>query len=386
MSKTILVTGPPLNNRDEYINKALNTTNNTEIGYYHIFSEMQKISQDFGIPDLNRKNVLDSLSEDKLSRLRDETIKKVADDINLSQENINIISSPALFYNKSQPGGSRGNIPGLEKRHIKILKPDMVIIFIADLLKVKQNLKQDKLWSKRTNSNLKNLLEWREDSIELVREFENSLLADGSYINKIIFAEGHNYNTFLDLVRCEKPVIYLSFAITNASPSDLEKIDEIKTELSRNFVCINPYSIKDWNIIKEYDNAVAKGDNQVSFSDYYDFIDFNEINDAMHKIRIRTVERDHSLIELCCATVVLHITKHPSYGVMSEVIHTRKHSDNVSYVLYPFKKRSSPFFESYIKDHDRIISGDRNINELTTDLIDKMKRDIESGLWTRWPS
>lgn len=383
-SKRILVTGPPLNGRDDYI-QAAREGREDNIGYHHVFSKMQEIGTRFDLPNLTRENVL-NVSDSKLTELRKEAIEdEIQADILSSDKEIEIVSSPAMFYTDPQPENPRGIINALTLENIKSLSPDLIVIFISDLLEVKQNLEQDDVWSERANSALSNLAQWRADSIELIYDFRESLLSEGKGpLDVIIFASGHSHSNFLKLIKKEVPRIYLSFAITGASGDDLQEVERIKHKLKDKFACLDPYKIKDWDIIEGYDDAQEENKDKVEFENYDDPVDLDEIKDAIESIRAQTVDRDYKLIQRSHATVVLHITDRPSNGVMSEIIRTNTKGNNPVYVLYPFERRPSPFFEFYVNDEERIIRNNKDINEMTTDLITKMEEDIQNEQWSRW--
>lgn len=82
------------------------------------------------------------------------------------------------------------------------------------------------------------------------------------------------------------------------------------------------------------------------------------------------------------ATVVYHKSETPSYGVMNEVIHSTTRVSRPTYVLYPFKKRLSPFFEQYIEKKENMIHGTAKIEELEDELKRKLIEDYNS--WPTW--
>ncbi|MGI0079714.1 MAG: hypothetical protein ACRECH_08820 [Nitrososphaerales archaeon] len=145
------------------------------------------------------------------------------------------------------------------------LRPDLVVIFIADLLEVKQNLYNDTVWRERVDSDLKILAEWRRESIDLIaRDAQPSVIAQNKEpLDYVIYAKAHDPQTFVDLCLAKKPRIYISFSITQASDSEKKKVQEIKSKLEEHFACLDPYSIKDWEIITAHDNALESGKDKV---------------------------------------------------------------------------------------------------------------------------
>ncbi|MGI0080854.1 MAG: hypothetical protein ACRECH_14675, partial [Nitrososphaerales archaeon] len=144
----------------------------------------------------------------------------------------------------------------------------------------------------------------------------------------------------------------------------------------------DPYSIKDWEIITAHDNALESGKDKVEIYSAGISLERREVEDAIDELRAQTVQRDYSLVSNSHGTVVLHVTEIPSYGVMSEIIYTRSTANNPVYVLYPFKKRPSPFFEYYVS-RDHVIQNE-DLDACTDALISKMLVDISADKWPRW--
>jgi hypothetical protein len=67
---------------------------------------------------------------------------------------------------------------------------------------------------------------------------------------------------------------------------------------------------------------------------------------------------------------------------MSEMIFTNSFANNPVYVMYPHKRRPSPFFELYVSREG--IIREEDIEKATSQLIAKMTNDIKAGLWPRW--
>ena len=384
--KIIIVTGPPLNGRDDYIKEALDKSGLAgEVGYYHLFEYMQPIARDkFGI-NLTRSNVLE-ISSTLLTQIRMEAFREIKKIIDTSRCEINIVSTPAKFKIRPSPASPTGTINGFELSDIMILQPIMIVIFIDDLLNVRRRLREDPDWIRRVEPNLRTLAEWRKESIEFVYEIKLTAFREHNLnIDTIIFARAHDINTFIDLIRGEKPRIYLSYHITGVPQKTLEKtIGSVKARLRDHFVCIDPYAIRDWDLINAYDSAVEEGSDKVVVDN--EVIDLVEVEEAIDEIRAQTVDRDYKLIESVHATVVCHFSDKASYGVMSEIIHSRKEANNPVYVLYPFNKRPSPFFEFYAGRENIIMGSKKDLDKLYSVRIDKMKSDISQGLWLKWPS
>jgi len=380
--KIVLVTGPPGNGRDEYIREALpKLENKVKVGYYHIFEYMQRSAPSHGVPNLTRENVFD-IARSTLERIRDSAFIEVAEEIKNSNNQIEIISTPAIF--KVIPWGDylSGKVNGVTLDHIKQLNPTNIVIFIDDLLRVREKMKEDPL-RRRMHLALKDLAEWRRLTIEIVQEYTDQRFYS---VDWIIFAKEHPVDTFVDLLLGEKPRIYLSYHITGQH--DFQDVHRFMNKLSSNFVCIDPYTIKDWDIVKAYDNALEKDEkDQISIDVNYrngpqtfSNISLGEIEDAIDLIRTQIVERDFLLIANVHATVVYHKSEAPSYGVMAEVIHSVTRVNRPVYVLYPFKTRPSPFFEHFVK-RENIIHGDESIERLEDEMVERLKHDYKT-----WPT
>ncbi len=51
-------------------------------------------------------------------------------------------------------------------------------------------------------------------------------------------------------------------------------------------------------------------------------------------------------------------------------------------LLYPFRRRPSPFFEFYVETSNIIHDGDEE--SLTDLLVEKMRSDLDRNKWPRW--
>jgi|Deesub1362B_J571_1020462.scaffolds.fasta_scaffold00004_109 adenylate kinase len=384
--KVIVITGPPLNGRDDYVREALNQKGlDGEIGYHHLFEYMQSIARNRYNINLTRGNVLE-ISSALLSQIRREAFREIGETVRKSKKNLDIVSTPAKFKIRPSPASPGGTINGFELNDIMLLNPSMMVIFIDDLLKVRGRLRKDSDWIRRVEPNLRTLAEWRKESIEFVYDIKQTVFRElNRNIDTIIFARAHDSSTFIDLIYGKKPRIYLSYHITNIPQKELDRtIGDVKRNLQPHFVCIDPYAIKDWDIINAYDKAVEEGTDKVVVDN--EILDLIEVEEAIDEIRAQTVDRDYKLIESTHATVVCHFSDKASYGVMSEIIHSRKEANNPVYVLYPFKKRPSPFFEFYAGRENIIMGRKEELEQLYIALINKMKSDIQQGLWLKWPS
>jgi adenylate kinase len=374
--KRILITGPPLNGRDDYIRQVLDLLE--KVNYHHLFTEMQKVAETYGL-HLTRANVL-TVPQHKLQQIRSDAINEIVLQLQKSENDFEIISTPASFRVEQSSVAPDGKIDGFTVNDLNTIDPDMVIVFIADLFEVKQNLLNDPDWKDRVSPDLKTLAEWRRMAINSILDYSKIYFASkNKSLDMVIFAKGHEPRTLADLIIGEKPRIYLSYHITDTAEESMIKLNSIKDKLSKYFVCIDPLSIKDWALINKYDDALQSEVNEIEMSGVK--LPVSEVAEAIDEIRTQTVLRDYELIAHTYATVVCHIEDKPSYGVMSEIIYTNTEAINPVYVLYPHRKRPSPFFEYYAGPNNIFYYDD--IGRLTESLIAKMCKDIKDGKWTK---
>jgi hypothetical protein len=380
--QVVLVTGPPGNGRDSYISEAFPKLQaKVKIGYYHVFNKMQEVVRLGEVPNvthLTRENVFDIAKSD-LEKIRDSAFAKITSIIQQADNDIDLVSTPGVFRIRPWADYDTGQIDGITPNHLKDLDPFLIIVLIDDLLRVRKKMSKDPEW-KKMELGLKELAEWRSMAIEIVQHWKQIPR------RWMIFAKEHPIDTFVDLVLGQKRWLYLSYPITGQK--DFSDIELFKKKLGKHFVCIDPYTIKDWEIVTAYDNALEKGaTGSINIKVKYDSgvqkfvnIPLKEIESAIDLIRTQIVQRDYRLIANVNSTLVYHKSPVPSYGVMCEVIHSASVVSRPVYVLYPFKKRLSPFFEQFVQPQN-IVSGKKSISRLQNELIRKMVED-SSG----WPT
>lgn len=383
--RVILVTGPPNNGREEYILAALPDLQKVgKVGYYHVFDYMQRLARSCGIPNLTREKVFE-VAKSKLDEIRDKSFFQVVKDVRSSTNDIDIISTPAVFKTPIRADYYTGVVEGLTLEIIKALKPNLIILFIDDLIKVRAKVAIDPL-RRKLGFTLKDLAEWRELSLQIVKDYVIQAKASGSSVEFMIFAKEHPASTFVDLVLGIKPRIYVSYHITGQD--DFKDVQRLISKMKAAFVCMDPYAIKDWQIVKEYDKAISENKMVVTLdsvdinsSTVTETLPLDETEEAINLIRSQIVERDLEVIANVHATVVYHISTQPSYGVMVEVFHSITIVQRPVYVLYPFKVRLSPFFEHYINP-ENMIQGDTPRPTLEDQLVTKLIEEYKS--WPTW--
>jgi adenylate kinase len=381
-----LVTGPPNNGRDEYIETALpELKKHGKIGYYHVFDYMQKNAQSCSITGLNRESVFD-LPKAKLIEIRDKAFSQIIDEIKESSNSIDIVSTPSVFKTPARLDYYDGMVEGLNGEMLRRLKPDLLVFFIDDLLRVRTRIRADPLRKKLGKLKLKDIAEWRESSLKVPNEYVEQTKAKRPSLVFIIFARQHPTSTFTDLVLGKKPRIYLSYHITGEE--EFEDVQRLSSKLSASFVCIDPYAIKDWQIVNTYDEAVKKSKKAVTIKIEeadrkftVNRLSLEETNEAIDLIRSQIVQRDLEIIANVHATVVYHRSEKPSYGVMVEVFHSTNMVHRPVYVLYPFKVRLSPFFENYVQPQN-MIQGEGEVTRMEDELVSKLRREYKK--WPTW--
>lgn len=384
--RIVLVTGPPNNGRDEYIEVILpELQKHRKIGYYHVFDYMQKNAPSCGIPSLNRENVFD-VSKAKLDEIRDKAFSQIVDEIKGSSNSIDIVSTPSVFKTPIRGDYYDGIVEGLNVEIMKKLSPNLLLFFIDDLLRVRMRISADSLRSKLGKLKLKDIAEWRESSLKIPKDYVLQAKAKFPSLVFIIFAKQHPTSTFIDLVLGKKPRIYLSYHITGEG--DFKDIQRLMDKLKSSFACIDPYAIKDWQIVKVYDEAIRKNKKVVIMKTKEtngkvttDRLSLKETHEAIDLIRSQIVERDLEVIANVHATVVYHKSEKPSYGVMVEVFHSTNMVHRPVYVLYPFKVRLSPFFENYVKP-ENMIQGGKDVLKMENALVTKLKKEYKN--WSTW--
>lgn len=382
----VLATGPPGNGRDEYIQQALPILRKTKnVGYHHVFAYMQKVAPTFGVPNLTRNNVF-NIAKERLDNIRNHAFNLVITEIASSDNDLDIVSTPAIFRVRPWADYNTGEVDGLTLELIQKLNPALILVIIDDLLRVRESLLQDPHWSDK-GITLTSLADSRQLAISLIVRY----CQDPQQCKFLIIAKAHPVQIFVDVLLHEKPLLYVGYRITGES--DFRPIHRFIEKLSTHFVCIDPYAIKDWRIVQTYDDALE--DPKMTRTDELTITvpysagdrDFSnvpvmEIEEAIDMIRNQIVHRDLLIITCTHATVIHHNTTNPSYGVMTELIHSATEVMHPVYVLYPFKKRLSPFFEHFLSRKDRMLMGEKDLNKLEDELIEKMIAEYPS--WTTW--
>ncbi|MBP1911985.1 P-loop NTPase family protein [Thermococcus stetteri] len=372
--EVILLTGPPLNGRDEYIGEALERANGESYAYYHVFDYIREVGKERGVR-ITRKNVLDfAISHpDMMNEIRDEAFERIRKEIEESDKRVHLVSTPSLFR-----WGS-GSVIGFTLSNLKLLRPDRVIIVLDDVLSVRRRIINDPEWFERFGENPENiklitLVMWREDAINHVKTLVHELKKEGINVRYVLqFGIRHPHEVFLDLIfrEKEKPLVYLSYPMTGHEEEYYHRVREFYEKLSEHFTVLDPGALDDWWVVAEYDNQVNQNPNikrikikHLLDGDVVEELEREDIEQATDILRRQLVERDFNLVDVSKAIAVYHYAEGVSAGVISEMAEAYRTLAAI-YLYYPFKRRPSPFMEFYgmqnpsrrtmFKDEDEMI-------------------------------
>jgi len=374
MKEIILLTGPPLNGRDEYITEALKLADGESYAYYHVFDYIREVGKELGVK-ITRKNVLDfAIShQDLMNEIRDEAFNRIRKEIDESDRHFHLVSTPSLFR-----WGS-GSVIGFTTSNLKLLRPNRVIIVLDDVLSVRRRIINDPEWFERFGENpdnikLTTLVMWREDAINHVKTLVHELKKEGINVRYVLqFGIRHPPEVFLDLIfrENEKPLVYLSYPMTGHEEEYYHRVRDFYNKLSEHFTVLDPGALDDWWVVAEYDNQVAKNPNikkikikHLLDGNEADELEREDIEQATEILRRQLVERDFNLVDVSKAIAVYHYAEGVSAGVVSEMAEAYRTLAAI-YLYYPFKRRPSPFMEFYgmqnpsrrtmFKDEDEMI-------------------------------
>jgi adenylate kinase len=374
MKEVILLTGPPLNGRDEYITEALKLADGESYAYYHVFDYIREVGKELGVK-ITRKNVLDfAIShQDLMNEIRDEAFNRIRKEIDESDKNFHLVSTPSLFR-----WGS-GSVIGFTTSNLKLLRPNRVIIVLDDVLSVRRRIINDPEWFERFGENPENiklttLVMWREDAINHVKTLIHELKKEGIEVRYILqFGIRHPYHVFLDLIfhEAEKPLVYLSYPMTGHEEEYYHRVRDFYNKLSGHFTVLDPGALDDWWVVAEYDAQVNRDPSITRIKikhlldgEQVEELDREDIEQATDILRRQLVERDFNLVDVSKAIAVYHYAEGVSAGVISEMAEAYRTLAAI-YLYYPFKRRPSPFMEFYgmqnpsrrtmFKDEDEMI-------------------------------
>ncbi|WP_297067382.1 hypothetical protein [Thermococcus sp.] len=356
MKEIILLTGPPLNGRDEYICDALKSAPERGYVYYHVFEYIKDVGKERGVK-ITRKNVLDfAISHpDLMNEIRDEAFARIRNEIDGSGDRFHLVSTPSLFR-----WGS-GSVIGFTTSNLKLLKPNRVIIILDDVLSVRRRIINDPEWFERFGENpdnikLRTLVMWREDAINHVKTLVHEMKGEGIEVRYVLqFGIRHPPDVFLDLIfrEGEKPLVYLSYPMTGHEEEYYHRIRGFYDRLKEHFTVLDPGALDDWWVVAEYDSQVNRNPTvkrikikHLPDGNAVEELEREDIEQATDILRRQLVERDFNLVDVSKAIAVYHYAEGVSAGVISEMAEAYRTLAAI-YLYYPFKRRPSPFMEFY---------------------------------------
>ncbi|MCD6088246.1 AAA family ATPase [Candidatus Bathyarchaeota archaeon] len=346
MSKTVVIcTGQPGAGRDEYL-QALKSRR--DFHYYHLFDYIVSEAEKQGFI-LNKLNVLDFYDSkpDVLESFRASALKRIIEEIS-KRDGVHVISTPYHFEWKGK------SYDGLHQDEVKSLNPDIFLVVLDDLIRVRERLKKDPQW-REYDFTLVELAQWRRAEIMGVYKLSRLFTPHKEFY---LVAREHGTGLLEDLIfRREKKKIYLSHPITGEDERFFRSVRRFAESLQPYYAVFDPYMIKDWDIVETWrrtknesqmknEEVPGKIDVTIEYADgvkRYE-IESWDIETAIKNIRAQIIDTDYKIIESCHYVVVYHPREEISAGVMSEMIQAKAMAKFV-YVFYPYEP--SPFFEWY---------------------------------------
>ncbi|HDJ89935.1 MAG TPA: hypothetical protein ENG40_04505 [Thermoprotei archaeon] len=337
-NKVVLVSGPSGCQIYEKLSevKRLAESRNKRIYLIRIFDEMRKIE-----PRLDERTIL-NYPTDKLQSLRSEAIREIKNRME-KEEGLFLIRTPVVFY------WSGNIIYGLSYNDIEILDPDLFLVIIEDVMRVKYIMKKDPQWSMQSFS-LRELVFWRADEIARTQEFARWRRKDF-----YIIPREHSVEVIYDIIvnRGFKKVIYISFPISGVPPAMLEKLLEAKDnfieKINKKYIVLDPYTIKEGILSFKLEEALRNNLNKISFSMKYSeglqhfIFEREEVMEAIDAIERQIVERDLNMVESADIVVFFNPIGVLSPGAACEMMHGYRLGKRV-YMLWGGESRPSPFY------------------------------------------
>ncbi len=383
--EVVLVTGPPLNGRDEYIEEALKVAGGN-VGYHHVFEYLKEAGKERGVR-ITRKNVLDFAvnHQNLMSDIRDRAFRMVRDEIEESDLRVHIVSTPSLFR-----WGS-GSVIGFTLSNLKLIRPRRVVIMLDDVLSVRRRIMGDVEWFERFGKDpdriqLTTLVMWREDAINHVKTLVHELRGEGFDVRYILqFGIRHPHEVFVDLLlnEDEKPLVYLSYPMTGHEKEYYTRVRRFYDKLREHFTVLDPGALDDWWVVAEYDAQVNRDPSLKTIriehlldGNGVDELERRDIEQATEILRRQLVERDFNLVDVSRAIAVYHYADGVSAGVISEMAEAYRNLVAI-YLYYPFKKRPSPFMEFYGMQNPSRRTMFRDEDEMIRAMVE------EKDYWTK---
>jgi adenylate kinase len=343
--RVIIFNGPPGNGRDDIIREVKKIAN---FGYHHLFEYIVEEAK-LDNTNLTKINILDFYDSqpDKMEQYRLRAIQRIIDEINKNR-GVHVISTPVHFEWK----GNR--FQGLTEEDVQILNPNMFIIIVDDIVRVRDRLLKDVQWQDHKYT-LGEIANWRREEVNNVYRLAESFIPKR---NTQLVAYENGPELVRDLIyKPSKETVYLSHPITGEGIDFFKNITRFLESLSEYYVLYDPYLIKDWDIVEQWREAVNETiDADQQMPDTFTFrmeykeglmeaeFDIKEVETAIKNLRFQIIDSDYKIIENSNLVVVYHPRKSISAGVMCEMVYAKSLAKLV-YAYYPYEP--SPFFEWY---------------------------------------
>lgn len=354
----VVCTGAPGNGRDEML---LRMKERANFHYYHIFDYIVEAAglEGFTLTKLNILDFYDS-QPGKMESFRRAAIERITEEIE-GNDGVNIISTPYHFEWK----GNR--FRGLRREEVETLDPDLFVIIVDDIIRVRDRLGQDEQW-KEHRFTLSEIANWRREEVSGVHELAKGF-TPGKEVQLVAFENGPEFLKEVIFNRTKEKV-YLSHPITGEGEEFFKKVRRFASSISDHYIVYDPYMMKDWSIVDAWrrmlNEAHEKGlDVPPRFSftiEYSDGVrtcecETAEVESAIKNIRFLVIDTDYKIIENSSAVVVYHPRESISAGVMCEMVYAKGLAKMV-YAYYPYEP--SPFFEWYAT---RIFQDERALRD-----------------------
>jgi adenylate kinase len=341
----VICAGQPGAGRDEYLQEL---RNNRDFFYYHLFDYLVEEAEKQGYT-LNKLNVLDFYDSKsvQLESFRDAALKRIIKEIG-NKDGVHIISTPYHFEWKGK------SYIGLEEREVKTLNPDLFLVIVDDLVRVRERLKEDPQWREHSFT-LIELSQWRREEITGIYNLSRGFTPHKEFY---IVAKEHGLDLLEDLIfNRHKRKIYLSHPITGEGLDFFKRVRRFADALQPYYTIFDPSMIKDWELVETWrtvrNEAIIKGKElpekinvRIRYSDRirnYE-VESWDIEAAINNLRAQVIDIDYKIIESGSYVIAYHPREQLSAGVLCEMVQAKGLAKFV-YVFYPFEP--SPFFEWY---------------------------------------
>jgi len=340
----VICIGQPGSARDEYLQEL---RRERDFFYYHLFDYIVEEAEKEGYV-LNKLNVLDFYDSkpDKLEAFRAGALKRIAGEIK-ERSGVHVISTPYHFEWKGK------SYKGL-KDEVKDLNPDLFLVIIDDLIRVRERLKEDPQW-KEHNFTLVELAQWRREEIMGAYNLSRVFIPLKEFY---LVAREHGVDFLQDLIfNRHKKKVYLSHPITGESGDFFKRVRNFASTLQTYYTVFDPSMIKDWELVESWrqlrNEAMREGraiPEKIKVSIEYTGgireyeLEAWDIEAAIKNLRAQIIDIDYKIIESSYCVVVYHPRESISTGVICEMVQSKSLAKFV-YAYYPFEP--SPFFEWY---------------------------------------